>query len=183
MKNLTSAIFLILLFCTVSSFSEETAEGFNQNPEYSLPVPPRTITPETAKPVQSAEEGQAKPAEKTEPQEQKKNDQAQNVDHNHTPAGRQFQRNSYRRETVRTEYNDESRYIRERDRDLKEWENSNSPVPQSLPRATFPLQRQSFTASKRCRKTFRSSSPRINRVRTSSCCQKTTTVKTCSSCR
>ena len=53
MKNLTAAIFLTLLFFTVSAFSEEYAVGFSQNPEYSIPVPV-SVTPEEAKPVQPA---------------------------------------------------------------------------------------------------------------------------------
>ena len=167
MKNMTAAIFLTLLFCTVYAFSEETAEGFNQNPEYSLPAP------EPAKPAGEA----AKQPEKSDAgfisKEPDKKDRL--PDKNQTGYGPRIpeksrpQNPSYRGSLWEDE--------------LKDWERRNSPVPESLPRATFPLQRQSFTASKRCRRTFRSSSPRISRVRTSSCCQKTTKVKTCSSCR
>ena len=188
MKNLTAAIFLTLLFFTVSAFSEEYAVGFSQNPEYSIPVPV-SVTPEEAKPVQSAEERQEKPEKRTAPPDLKTDGQAQNVNHNNTPAVRQSQRNSFSRETVWTGSDDGSRF-RGRDRDLKDWENRNSPVPQSLPRATFPLRRQSSSTSRRCR-SFRSSSPKISRIRistgcnrtSSSCSQKTITVKTCPSCR
>ena len=60
---------------------------------------------------------------------------------------------------------------------LKDWQRRHSGVPQSLPRATFQLQRQSVAAPIRGRRTFRSSSPKI-RVRTSSCCSKTISIKT-----
>ena len=170
MRFLTAAILLTLLFCTVSAFSEETAEGFNQNPEYSIPAP-ASVIPDAAKPVRSAEEDWAKPTNRTEQHGQKTNDQTQNGDHNNQPAGRKSQGNSYRRETVRTEYNGESHYIRERDRDLKDWENSNSPVPSGLPRVSnfHPRTHSNYSRNYRNYKNYywsdnyyyRSSSPRI----------------------
>ena len=135
MKNLTAAIFLTLLFCTVSASGEETAEGFNQNPEYSIPSPAGE-TPEAAKPVQSAEKDQVKSAKKTEPHDREMDETVQNSSGRSDRPAARFRRNSSGRKTVRTEYNDESRYAGERDRDLKDWENSNSPVPSSLPRVT-----------------------------------------------
>lgn len=166
MKNLTAGIFLTLLFFTVSAFSEETAEGFNQNPEYSLP------SSEPAKPADEA----AKQSEKTDAgsnrNESDKKDRSS--DKNQTGYAAEMSTKS------RPQNQPYSGSLWEDE--LKDWERRNSPVPQSLPRATFQLQRQSFTASKRCRRTFRSSSPRISRVRTSRCCQKTIKV-TCSSCR
>ena len=169
MKNLTAAIFLTLLFCTVSAFSEETAEGFNQNPEYSLPPPdPAKLVGEAAKQPEIPDaEVTKKPDKKDRPADKKQTDYAG------MPKKSRPQNQSYRNQSYRGSlWEDE----------LKDWERRNSPVPQNLPRATFQLQRQSFTASNKCRRTFRSSSPKI-RVRTSSCCSKTISVKTCSSCR
>ena len=166
MRILTAAILLTFMFCALSVNGKDAAEGFNQNPEYSLP------SPEPAKPAAEA----AKQLEITDAEfirnEPDKKDHSS--DKNQTglsaemPKKSRPQNQAYRGSLWEDE--------------LKDWEERNSPIPQSLPRATFPLQKQSFTASKRCRRTFRSSSPKIIRVRTSCCGQKTTKV-TCSSCR
>ena len=171
MKNLTAAIFLTLLFCTVSAFSEETAEGFNQNPEYSLPPSePAKPAGETAKQPEIPDaEVINEPDKKDRPPDKNQTDYAAGMPKKSRPQNQSYRNQSYRGSLWEDQ--------------LKDWERRNSPVPQSLPRATFQLQRQSFTASKSCRRSFRSSSPKISRVRTSSCCQKTTSVKTCSSCR
>ena len=160
MKNMTAAIFLTLFFCTVYAFGEETAEGFNQNPEYSLP---------TSEPAKQPEKTDVEIISK----ESDKKDRPPEKNLTGYGTGMPKKNQSYRNQSYSGSlWEDE----------LKDWERRNSPVPQSLPRATFPLQRQSFTTPTRSR-SFRSSSPKISRVRTSSCCQKTTSVKTCSSCR
>ena len=167
MKNLTAAVFLALLFWTVSGNSEDSAPGFNQNPEYSIP------SSEPAKPAEkSAKQSETtdaeffgdKPVKKNRPSDKNQTGYSPRMPEKKRPQNQPYSGSLWEDE-------------------LKNWERRNSPVPQSLPRATFPLQRTSFTASKRCRRTFRSSSPKISRVRTSSCRQKTTSVKTCSSCR
>lgn len=166
MKNLTAAILLALLFCNVSTFSEEISERFNQNPEYSLP------SSEPAKPAGEA----AKQPEKTDARfiskEPDKKDRPTDKTQTAYSAGMPKKSRPLNQSYRGSLWEDE----------LKDWEKRNSPVPQSLPRATFPLQRRSFSTSKSCRRTFRSSSPKIIRVKTSSCCQKTTKV-TCRSCR
>ena len=171
MKNLTAAIFLTLLFCTVSASGEETAAGFNQNPEYSIPSPePAKPADEAAKQPEKtdAEVFRNEPDKKDRPPDKNQTGYAAGKPKKSSPQNRSYRNQSYRGSLWEDE--------------LKDWERRNSPVPQNLPRATFQLQRQSFTASNKCRRTFRSSSPRISRVRTSSCGQKTTKV-TCSSCR
>ena len=170
MKNMTVAIFLTLLFCTVSAFSEETAGGFNQNPEYSLPLPePAKLVGEAAKQPErtDAEVIQNEPDKNYRSPDKKQTDYAAVMPKKSRPQNQSFRNQSYRSSLWEDE--------------LKDWERRNSPVPQSLPRATFQLQRQSITAPIRSR-SFRSSSPKISRVRTTSCGQKTTKV-TCSSCR
>ena len=171
MKNKTVAIFLTLLFCTVSAFSEETADGFNQNPEYSLPPP------EPAKPAGEAAKQPEIPDTEVFNEPDNKNcppDKNQTGYNAGKPKKSSPQNQTYRNQSYSGSLWEDK---------LKDWERRNSPVPQSLPRATFPLQRQSFTTPIRGRRTFRSSSPKITRVKTSSCCQKATSVKTCSSCR
>ena len=170
MKNMTAAIFLTLLFCTVSAFSEETAGGFNQNPEYSLPLPePAKLVGEAAKQPErtDSEVVRNEPDNKNRPP-----DKNQTRDKAEMPKKSRPQNQIYRNQSYRGSLQEDQ---------LKDWERRNSPVPQSLPRATFQLQRQSITAPIRSR-SFRSSSPKISRVRTTSCGQKTTKV-TCSSCR
>ena len=171
MKNMTAAIFLTLLFCNVSAFSEETAEGFNQNPEYSLPPPePAKLVIEAAKQPErtDAEVIRNEPDYKNRPPD--KNQTGCNA--GGMPKKSRPQDQTYRNQSYSSSLREDQ---------LKDWERRNSPVPQSLPRATFPLQRQSFTTPTRSR-SFRSSSPKISRVKTTSCGQKTTKV-TCSSCR
>ena len=169
MKNMTAAIFLTLLFCTVSAFSEETAEGFNQNPEYSLPPPdPAKLVGEAAKQPEIPDaEVTKKPDKKDRPPDKNQTGFKAGMPKKSRPQNQTYRNQSYSGSLWEDE--------------LKDWERRNSPVPQSLPRATFQLQRQSITAPIRSR-SFRSSSPKISRVRTTSCGQKTTKV-TCSSCR
>ncbi|MBE6373056.1 MAG: hypothetical protein E7055_13415 [Lentisphaerae bacterium] len=177
MKNLTAAIFLTLLFCTVSASGEETAAGFNQNPEYSIPSPePAKPADEAAKQPEKtdAEVFRNEPDKKDRPPDKNQTGYAAGKPKKSSPQNQAYRNQSYRGSLCEDE--------------LKDWERRNSPVPQSLPHATFPLQRQSFTTSGRSRN-FRSSSPRISRVRISSSCGKTTscgqktTKVTCSSCR
>lgn len=166
MRILTAAILLTFMFCALSVNGKDAAEGFNQNPEYSLPSPELAKpASETAKQpeITDAEIIRNEPDKKDRPPDKNRTGRRAGMPQKSGP-----QNQAYRGSLWEDE--------------LKDWERRNSPVPQSLPRATFPLQKQSFTASKRCRRTFRSSSPRISRVRTSSCGQKTTKV-TCSSCR
>ena len=145
MKNLTAAIFLTLLFVTVSAISGETADGFNQNPEYILPAP-----------------APAKPAEKAEPQEKMENapgetdkaDQPINKNQTGCGPGMPGKNRPQNPPFIGSLWEDE----------LKNWERRNSPLPQNLPHATLPLQRQSFPESNWDR-TFRSSSPRIRRIK------------------
>ena len=172
MKNMTASIFLTLLFCTVSAFSEETTEGFNQNPEYSLPPPePAKLVGEAAKQpeIPDAEVIRNEPDKKDRPPDKNQTDYAAGIPKKSRPQNQTYRNQSYRGSLWEDE--------------LKDWERRNSPLPQSLPRATFQLQRQSIAAPIRGKRTFRSSSPKITRVKTSSCCQKATSVKTCSSCR
>lgn len=183
MKNLTAAFFLTLLFCTVSASGEETAEGFNQNPEYSIPSPePAKPAVEAAKQPEKteAEVFRNEPDKKNRPPDKNQTGYAAGKPKKSSPQNRSYRNQSYRGSLWEDE--------------LKDWERRNSPVPRSLPRATFPLQRQSFTTSGRSR-SFRSSSPRISRVRLSTSCSRTpscsrtiscgqkTTKVTCSSCR
>jgi len=163
MRILTAAIFLALLFYTVSGNSEDPAPGFNQNPEYSIPAP------EPAQPAdKSAKQPETTDAESFGDEPDKKNRPS---DKNQTGYGSKVPGKS------RPQNQPYSGSLWEDE--LKEWEKRNSPVPQRLPSATFPLRRQTFTESK-WERTFRSSSPRIrhskriNRIKS--------TCRTCRSC-
>ena len=135
MKNLTVAIFLTLLFCAVSGTGEETADGFQQNPEYAVPAPNKTEAPvqqkgtfddRGEKPGASVQQKGpfANAGKKTYIRKWSFDNSAYNQ--NRTTA---YQPRSNTAEQT-------AGFAGTTDSELKDWELRNRPVPSSLPRVT-----------------------------------------------
>lgn len=176
MKIVTAAVFLALLFFSVSGNSQESAEGFNQNPEYTVPAPnkPEEV-PVPNKPEASVQETQKEPedqaAEKTVVRNRSFNDCVSEPDR-----GTAYQRKSTDPAQVTgCDYGG--------NRMLQDWERRNSPVPTSLPRATNSRSRSRSSSNLSSRSSRLSSKIQSCRSgscsKTSSCCTRTIVVRKC----
>ena len=179
MKNLTVAIFLALLFCAVSGAGEETADGFQQNPEYAVPASdkPDASVPQQKEPSDNAGEKtdvpvpQQKTAAVNSGEKAEVRNRASKNRESHPNRGTASQRRS----TASAQVAD-NRYGG--DLELQDWERRNSPVPTSLPKVlnTRPKVITSPPCQGILRRRERRSTFRYQIIERSGSCTKTTTV-------
>ena len=130
MRNLTTAIFLTFIFCAVSATGKDPAEGSGQ--ESSFESAASSLMSDTKKMFGKVKSffgfDEPVPAGRT-------SNKPQNAS-SRKPSGKKRQMSSPRsfRDTLWEEK-------------LKDWERRHSPVPQSLPRATFQHHKQASSRS------------------------------------
>ena len=136
MRNLITAVFLTLIFCTVSASGKDSAKGSSESETSSL-------ISDTKKMFGKVKSffGFDEPVKAERTSSKKQNSSSGRI------SGKNRQLN-YNRSFHDTLW----------EKRLKEWEKRHSPVPQSLPRATFALNKHSSSRSFRSsHRSFRSS--------------------------
>ena len=179
MKNLTAAIFLASLFCSVPGMSEESAGGFNQNPEYAVPASdkPDASVPQQKEPANYAGEKaevsmpQQKAAAVNSGEKAEVRNRASTNRESHPNRGTAYQsRSSAPAQVADNRYGGNL--------ELQDWERRNSPVPTSLPKVlnTRPKVITSPPCQGILRRRERRSTFRYQIIERSGSCTKTTTV-------
>lgn len=141
MRNLRVAVFLTFIFCAVSANGKDLAKGTNQNP--SSGSANSSLMSGTKKMYGKVKNffGIKEPAKAGRTAGKKQNGSSRKI----SGKTRQLNYNRSFRDTLW-------------EKRLKDWEKRHSAVPQSLPRATFQLNKQSSSRSYRSsHRSFRSS--------------------------
>ena len=154
MKNLATAVFLTFIFCAVSANGKDLAKGSHQNTSSESAT--SSLMSDTKKLFGKVKSffGFDEPVKAGRASNQKQNGSSGRI----SGKNRQLNYNRSFRDSLWEEK-------------MKDWEKRHSPVPQSLPRATFKLNKQSssrsFRSSHRSSRSFHSHRTRhVRRGRT-----------------
>lgn len=155
MKFYTTAIFTALLFCMFSGIGEELAEGFTQNPEYTIPSQSPEKPAAEKQPAQTVETNHwEKPAESW--------SRSSVSNDNYNP----HRGTAYLRRNNPSDENDNMPKAPWANQELKNWENRQNPVPSALPRVTdfHPKTSNNVGNLNRSRSYYGSANSRIRKI-------------------